>query len=217
MGIGVTVEEPLKDEEGKPLPANYADRIINTFILFLREVFSTNDDYRYSEDESKTDLLIFDSFADNLDSVGRKPTLVTDLEPILKSNRFLDDRGGFRHPEYYLDKTYKTDLFATALTIHCISQEHDESRTLSFLVGTVIFGLEDVLLARGIQELSVETVVGKPVKLITSNRGEFWSTPSTIRITFQDNWVNSIIGGEVLKNIRLTITEKDLGGPTGCE
>jgi hypothetical protein len=159
-------------ETTRDTPADYSDRIINTFILFFQEVFAGNNEFTFIEDESLTKLMILDKFPSNLDSVGKKPALVTDLQPITKSDSFLDDRAGYRHPEHYLGKVTRTDLFNTVLVIHSISQFYAQSRRLSFLVGGCVYGFEKVLLAKGMHELSVPTVVGSPVKLITSSRGE---------------------------------------------
>lgn len=191
-------------------PADFSDRIIDTFILFFQQIFSGNREFTYLEDESLTKLMILDKFPRNLDSVGKKPALITDLQPINKMNMFLDDKAGFRHPEYYLGKEAESDLFSTALILHSVSQFYAQSRRLSFLVGGCIYGLRKVLFARGIHDLKVSTVVGTPVKLITSSRGELWSTPTTVQVYFQDDWVNSIMGSETLQKIRMSLQAEDL-------
>lgn len=197
-------------ESTRDTPADYSDRIIDTFILFFQEVFAGNGEFTFLEDEALTKLMILDKFPRNLDSVGKKPALITDLQSVNKTGSFLDDRAGYQHPEHYLGKRISTDLFTTVLIVHSVSQFYAQSRRLSFLAGACVYGLEGELFARGIHDLSVPTVVGTPVKLITSNRGELWSTPTTIQISFQDDWVNSIIGSETLQKIKIILRAEDL-------
>lgn len=179
-------------------PVDFSDRIIDLFISFYQEVFKHMDEFRYSDDEKLTRLLIYDKFAKNLDTVGKKPSLVTDLKSINKGNTVINDFVG-NADFFQTGNKMKTDLFSTVLIVHAMSAVQAESRRLAFLAGFSIFGLEEELFKKGIFELSVPTVVGEPRKLVTSSEGEIWSTPTTIQVYFQDSWVTKIINSDILQ------------------
>jgi hypothetical protein len=185
-------------------PADFSDRIIDLFISFFQEVFRHMEDFRFSEDENLTQLMIYDKFARNLDAVGKKPALITDLKSINKGDSFLDDLHGVGNSGLLKGKgTVSTDLFNTVLIVHAMSSVQIESRRLAYLAGFSIFGLESEILSRGIHELSVPTVVGEPIKLVTSSQGEIWSTPVTVRIFFQDSWICKIVNSDILQKFAI--------------
>ncbi len=191
--------EPFVNES-----TDFSDRIIDLFISFYQEVFRHMDEFRYSDDEKLTRLLIYDKFARNLDTVGKKPSLVTDLKSINKGDTVIDDFVG-NADLFQTGNKSQIDLFSTVLIVHAMSSVQAESRRLAFLAGFSVFGLEEELFKRGIFELRVPTVVGEPRKLVTSSEGEIWSTPTTIQVYFQDSWVTKIINSDILQRFAVKV------------
>lgn len=201
--------EPTTD-----LAPDFSDRIIDTFISFLREVFRHMPDFRFDENDNLTQIMIYDKFARGLDAVGKKPALITDLKAITKGDAVIDDLHGVAHPDFFTKGSkYKTDLFRTIMIIHSMSSVQAESRRLAYLVGFSIFGLEEEFFSRGIFELSVPTPIGEPRKLVTSSQGEIWSTPTTVQISFQESWVTSMVNEDILKKFAIKVTSPTIPNP----
>lgn len=202
-------------EESASTAPDFSDRIIDTFISFLKAVFTNIDEFRFDENDSVTQIMVYDKFARNLDAVGKKPALVTDLKPITKGNVSMLDRHGIDAGYFTTGAEYKTDLFRTVLIIHSMSSVQAESRRLAYLVGFSIFAFREEFYDKGIFDVFVPTVVGEPRKLITSSQGELWSTPTTVQIEFQDIWVKKIINSDILQKFAITVNATGVRNP-GC-
>ena len=157
-----------------------------------------------------------DKFANVLDSLGKKPSLITDLKSIVKQEVAIEDRGGIAHPQRFLGKEYRTALYNSTLLIYCISSNQWESRKLAFLTGMGITGFEPEIRKKGkLVDVNVPVPVGEPVKLVTAAQARVWSTPVTVQVSFEETWLRSIIQDEILTSFQLgfTVNGEDL---TSC-
>jgi hypothetical protein len=197
-------------------PHDFSDRIVDLFIDFLREMYRKMDEFTYQDDDRLTRVMIFDKFADNMDAVGQRPAIITDLKGISKGSVAIDDRGGLRHPNWRKGAEYRTDLFSGTLILHNTSSVQWESRRLAFLTGMGITGFEPEIRRKGqIFDVNVPNPVGEPVKLVTSSRGEVWSTPTTVQVSFEETWVRSIIEGELLGKMNIKVVNSGFGESCG--
>jgi hypothetical protein len=207
----------ISSEKTRQRPADFSMRIVEFFLEFLCQMYMRIEEFQYHQDEVQSNILIADKFADVLDHLGKKPAIITDLKSIVKQNIGLDDRGGFRHPQFGLGKQYRTAMYNASLIIYAVSGNQWQSRRLAFMTGMGITGFEPEIRKNGkFIDVNVPVPVGEPVKLVTGARGKVWSTPVTVQVSFEETWVRSIIQEELLDKFILDIRLGGTSVGSGC-
>ena len=114
----------------------------DTFILFLREFFSSHDIWTYSEDETETKIQVCDDFTLNLETSNFRPAVCIQRRNINFTNLTLGQR---RDLSFKTGKKSYTDLMTCDIIIQCISREGLEAERIGLTVFNAIHMTRDAL------------------------------------------------------------------------
>ena len=114
----------------------------DTFILFLREFFSNNDIWTYSEDETETKIQICDDFTLNLETSNFRPAICVTRRNIKWANITL---GQNRNVIFKTGKKTYTDLMSCDIILKCISKKGLEAEKIAITAFNAIHMTRDAL------------------------------------------------------------------------
>ena len=170
----------------------------DTFILFLREFYSTHDTYTYLEDETKTKIQICDSFTFNLEVQGFRPGLSIRRGSIKFQNATL---GQTRHVNFQTGKISYTDLMSCGIMIECVARNGLEAERIATTTFNAIH-----MTREAIQEEykifkinSVDLGVEQPYKQDVSP--DLIMVPVSVSLLKQVSWSSTPIAPKVAKII----------------
>jgi len=112
----------------------------DTFILFLREFFSTQDIYTYHDNDDTTDIFIHDKNTINLEIQEFRPTIAVGRGPIRFRNSSIGQMANFN---FFTGKKTYTDIADCEIRCECYSREGLEAEHLANLVAYAVQWTKD--------------------------------------------------------------------------
>lgn len=158
------------------------DVLMRGMIQFLETFFSTFPELTWDIDETKTRILIHDFDAFNLESVDKRPRIAVELVEGHWNNLIVDNLGAL-DPRKGTEET--TDLVSATMTLHCVSKESLEAKSLKDIVfeAVRIFRRE---LRREMGVFNIDSLNwGREQRIRTSSQSEVRSVPVTVALQLQ--------------------------------
>ena len=174
------------------------------FIKFVQGLFSAVPQgcYRWSEDDSSTELYITGEEEIHPEVVERTPSVSFVRGPIQFYSLGLDDMENY---EFDTNKKTKGVLLPGTMTVNVCSKHMLESEHLAFVIADHIWLLRGILMKQGMFEVGRSIQVGSPSKagsIIMNDQGsEFFCTP--VSVPYQLSRLSAVtpLGQQIARNI----------------
>lgn len=129
------------------------------FVSFLQGLFKQfpNGDYKWSEDEQLSEIVITDQVPVPRDRIEQRPAIVTMRGPVQFGNMSLDQ---VRNVDARNGMKERTDLVACTMSLNCIAKQGLEAQRLGWLVMSSIRNFKTLLQRGGLHKVGDEVSVG---------------------------------------------------------
>lgn len=220
----------VKVQTGLPQPQGAGEdpllHYTRLFVRFLQLAFATFEkgNYKWSDDEALTDIIISDQATLARDVVEKRPAILVARGPASFGNISLDqfsgpgplpkNGGDMEHPNYdpYSGTKRYTDLVACTMTYNCISKEGLEAQRIAWISMMATRRLKKSLMKAGIHRVGEDLQVGSESApgMIVPNESDNEAVMVSVSVPFyfQDYWSIGPQDKKLLKHIDLALTSE---------
>lgn len=221
MSINVPSGMPQPQGAGEDPLFHYT----KVFARFLQLAFATFDkgDYRWTEDEQTSEILITDQATIAKEVVERRPAIRLIRGPASFGNLSLNQFAGpgplpkapaqtMDHPniDWETGTTRYTDLVSATMTYNCLSKEGLEAQRIAWIAMMATRRLKKSLMLAGMHRVGEEIMVGAesaPGSIVTpESDNEITMVSVSVPFYFQDFWSIGPKDKKLLKHIDLALT-----------
>jgi hypothetical protein len=199
MGMEHTSIEPKQD-----IP-NIAIFLKRTTIEFLQILFSTRDEgcFKYSSDESKTEIQISDQHVTNLEAFHTRPAIIGVRGPLSWQNIGLGG-GAFEGRDAKSGKQTFNDLLTGSMAFSCISREGIEAEQIAHLVFNSFKFFKPELQKFGFFSIKSLNIGGESLIVQEGTHDDLYVVPVYVTAQIQDRWT---LSNDAAKKLRQIIFE----------
>lgn len=168
-------------------PTSFAKDII---LKFLQDFFSTPDlydgknDYLWSLDSEQSQILIADSYTEDLERPDMRPAVILRRGTVRWMNSSLDQ---MRNLEYRTGAKTHTDLLHADMTAECLSRNGLESELLADIVFQGLQFFAQAIRGRGAFDID-SIAIGSETLIQSDSQQELTAVPVGMRLLFQKTW-----------------------------
>jgi hypothetical protein len=205
-------------------------RHVRVLILsFLQGLFAEapTGNYRWSDDDELTELIIRDENPIRTDTLGQRPAISLTMGPIQFYSLGMDDMFSY---DAAIDRKVKIVNIPGTLSLNCCSRVDLEAHDLAWVISEHIWLLRELLLKAGFFEIGRGIQINPPTpagSIVTNDSGDEWFA-STVNVPYQFTRKSAFtpLGERIAQNIETHMTVRPpqpvdygRGGPaiTGTE
>jgi len=144
-----------------PIPDVLNDAV-RAWVSWLKSLFSARPvgDFRWTSNQSDTDIIIIDQAPQNMESPNTRPMLVTQLGSSTWTGSGMSQQlttGNFLNQ----NEIYFQGLISASFSINCIAREGAEARRLAYFIFRMVPVFEKILQKMGIHGVVNNMVIGQ--------------------------------------------------------
>ena len=197
-GFGI----PRRSIEGGDRIPNVAIFLKRTALEFLQIIFSTRGDgqFRYHEDDTKTEIQISDVHAVDLKAVGRRPAIVAVRGPLSWQGMGLGGNS-VESVEMSTRRTVMSDLLTGSVALSVISREGIEAEQIAHVVFNSFKFFRPILMKYGYFNITSLNIGSESLVEQEGSDDKTTIVPVYITAQVQDRWVLDETAARKLQDI----------------
>ncbi len=155
---------------------------------FLQALFSQREDFTYNSEDSKTNILICDQHAENIDNISDKPGIIAVRGPV----SILSPQGlggnGIESRNMMSGAIRKLDVLAGSIVLNCVARNANDAENIAHIVFNSFNVFSEVLRKKGFFSVKGLNIGNEQVVMTDGGEVDMYIVPVYVNATMEVAW-----------------------------